>query len=43
MITMTVTIIRDYIVNHNEKGVFGVPDKIENLYTKIWKFWDRLF
>lgn len=43
MFTMTVTIIRDYIVNHNKKGVFGVPDKIENLYAKIWKFWDRLF
>ena len=41
MVTIIVTMIWEYIGDHNEKGVFGIPDKLDNLYTKIWKFWDR--
>ena len=42
MFTMIITIIRDIVVEKNEKGVFGVPEWLDNLYTKVWKFWDKV-
>lgn len=39
MITMIVTIIYEIVVD--KKGALDVPEKLDNLYYKVWKFWDR--